>query len=205
MWHQNKKMAQQNNKLELVAFVQSCHSYPCTFYKQNGFKTIMIYKEETINAVKDILIRNEETIAVAESVTAGHLQAAFSAGIEASKYFQGGITAYNLGQKSRHLHIDPILGNKVNCVAQKIANTMAVEVAKMFSSNYGIGITGYASIVPDCEDEGLYAYFSLAYNGEIVVSGKLTSPEKEPYQVQVDYANKVLQKVIEYLMSLNKD
>src|ERR1700712_5984516 len=130
----------------------------------------MIYNEETINAIKDILVDREETLAVAESVTAGHLQAAFSAGIDASKYFQGGITAYNIGQKARHLHIDPILGNKVNCVAVKIAHTMAIEVAKMFSSDYGIGITGYASIVPECEEEGLFAFFSLAYKQEVVLT-----------------------------------
>lgn len=159
----------------------------------------MIYNEEQINAVKDLLVNNEETIAVAESVTAGHLQAAFSAGVEASKYFQGGITAYNIGQKARHLHIDPILGSKVNCVAAKIAHTMAVEVSKMFASDYGIGITGYASIVPECEEEGLFAFFSLAYKNEIVLTKKLTSPQKHPYEVQVDYSKQVIQNVREYL------
>ncbi|MCW3114392.1 MAG: nicotinamide-nucleotide amidohydrolase family protein [Segetibacter sp.] len=165
----------------------------------------MIYNEGTINSIKDILISSEETIAVAESVTAGHLQAAFSAGIDASKYFQGGITAYNIGQKARHLHIDPILGNKVNCVAAKIADTMAIEVAKMFASDYGIGITGYASIVPECEEEGLFAYFSLSYRGELLLSDKLTSPEKLPYEVQVDYAKKVIKRVLECLHSKRKD
>src|SRR4051812_13112792 len=135
----------------------------------------MIYSEEAINAIKDFLVKKEETIAMAESVTGGHLQAAFSAGVEASKYFQGGITAYNLGQKSRHLGINPILGSKVNCVAAKIAETMAVEVARMFSSEYGLAITGYASIVPECEDEGLFAFYSLAYKKQIVLSERLTS------------------------------
>ena len=159
----------------------------------------MIYNEDSINAVKDILVGREETISVAESVTAGHLQAAFSAGIEASKYFQGGITAYNLGQKARHLHIDPILGGKVNCVAAKIAQTMAVEVGKLFSSDYGIGITGYASIVPECEEEGLFAFFSLAYKQEVVLTKKLTAAEKLPYEVQVEYAKKVIEEVLQYV------
>ncbi len=92
----------------------------------------MIYNEEIINSVKEILVNNEETIAVAESVTAGHLQAAFSAGIEASKYFQGGITAYNIGQKARHLRIDPILCNEVNCVAEKLLRLWQLKSAKCF-------------------------------------------------------------------------
>jgi PncC family amidohydrolase len=162
----------------------------------------MIYNEDEINALKDILISREETIAVAESVTAGHLQAAFSAGIEASKYFQGGITAYNLGQKTRHLHIDPILGGKVNCVAAKIAQTMAVEVSRMFSSDYGIGITGYASIVPECEEEGLFAFFSLSYKRKVVLTKKLISVEKHPYQVQVDYAKKVIEQALEHVKKI---
>ncbi len=164
----------------------------------------MTYSEDTINSVKEILAAKEETLAVAESVTAGHLQVAFSAGIEASKFFQGGITAYNIGQKARHLHIDPILCNKVNCVDEKIAHTMAIEVSKMFLSDYGIGITGYASIVPDCEEEGIFAFFSLSYKDKIVLTGKLTSSENKPDDVQVDYTGQVIQKVYEFLKSENK-
>lgn len=159
----------------------------------------MLYNEEEINAIKDILISREETIAMAESVTGGHLQAAFSAGMDASKYFQGGITAYNIGQKARHLHIDPIMGSRVNCVAEKIADKMAIEVAKMFASDYGVGITGYASIVPEAEKEGLFAYFSLAYKGEIVLTNKLNSPEKHPHDVQVEYTQQVIKEVLNYL------
>lgn len=165
----------------------------------------MIYSEDIINSIKDILVDKEKTIAVAESVTAGHLQAAFSAGMEASKYFHGGITTYNIGQKARHLHIDPILCSKVNCVAEKIAHTMAIEVSKMFLSDYGIGITGYASIVPECEEDGIFAFFSLSYNQEIVLTDKLTSPADKPYEVQVDYTKQVVQKFYEYLRSENKN
>ena len=164
----------------------------------------MIYSEDTINLIKDILTNNEETIAVAESVTSGHLQAAFSLGMEASKYFQGGVTTYNIGQKARHLHIDPILCSKVNCVAEKIADAMAVEVSKMFSSDYGIGITGYASIVPECEKEGLFAFFSLSYKEKIVLKEKLTSSKNEPFDVQVDYANQIVEKLCKHLEAKNK-
>lgn len=38
----------------------------------------MLYNEEEINLIKDYLVQKEESLAVAESVTAGHLQAAFS-------------------------------------------------------------------------------------------------------------------------------
>ncbi len=121
----------------------------------------MIYSEEMLNSIKDMLIESEQTIAIAESVTSGNLQAAFSIAMDASKYFQGGITAYNLGQKTRHLNIEPILAQKTNCIEQRIANTMAIEVSKMFLSDYGIAITGYAAIVPECEEEGLFLKFDI--------------------------------------------
>ncbi len=38
----------------------------------------MIYSEELLNSIKDILVENQQTIAIAESVTSGNLQAAFS-------------------------------------------------------------------------------------------------------------------------------
>jgi nicotinamide mononucleotide (NMN) deamidase PncC len=76
---------------------------------------------------------------------------------------------------------------------------MAVEVSKMFLSNYGIGITGYAAVVPECEEEGLFAYFSLAYEQQIVLAKRLTSAEKHPYDVQVNYARQVIQLIHDYL------
>ncbi|HSU49959.1 MAG TPA: CinA family protein [Segetibacter sp.] len=159
----------------------------------------MIYNEEIINSIKDILISRQETISAAESVTAGHLQAAFSTGIDASQYFQGGITAYNIGQKARHLNVDPILCGRVNCVSPQIADTMALQVSKMFTSHYGIGITGYASIVPECEEDGLFAYFSLSHKGEIVMAERIRSSEKHPHDVQVDYTSQVTLKILEHL------
>jgi len=161
----------------------------------------MVYNEDTINKIKDLLVAREETVAVAESVTAGHLQAAFSAGMEASKYFQGGITVYNLGQKARHLNVDPILCEKVNCVHPRIAHKMATEVSKKFASDYGIGITGYASIVPECEKEGIFAFFSISYKDEVVLTGKVTCKEMLPSDVQVDYSKQVIEKMHEFLTS----
>ncbi len=78
---------------------------------------------------------------------------------------------------------------------------MAVEVGKMFLSNYGIGITGYGAIVPECEEEGLFAYYSLAYEQEIVLSKRLTSLEKHPYDVRVNYSGDVIQLINNQLKS----
>jgi PncC family amidohydrolase len=157
-----------------------------------------LYNEKTIDAIRDLLVNAGETIAVAESVTSGHLQAALSSGEFASKYFQGGLTAYNAGQKTRHLNIEPIYANKVNCVADKVASAMAIEVSKLFISDYGIGITGYATIVPECETEGLFAWFAIAYKGE-VVSIKKISTAKPGIDAQINYTEQVIEQLHKFV------
>src|SRR5215212_10103406 len=100
----------------------------------------MPYDEDIINNIKDLLSKEKLTLSVAESVTAGHLQAAFSSATEASKFFQGGITAYNAGQKTKHLNIEPIAGLENDCVTGKVACEMAIQSNKMFISDYAIAI-----------------------------------------------------------------
>ncbi len=158
-----------------------------------------MYNTEVINEIKTILIRNEETIAVAESVTAGHLQAALSLAIDASKFFQGGLTVYNTGQKTRQLNVDPIHADNVNAVSERVSIELAVNVSAKFLSTYGIGITGYATIVPQCETEGLHAFFCVSKNGKPVLAQKIVSYKTDPLQTQLDYALQVLEAFFGYL------
>src|SRR5215210_8871907 len=109
----------------------------------------MLYNEQVIENIKDILISEKLTLSVAESVTSGHLQAAFSCAKDASKFFQGGITAYNAGQKCRHLNIEPIAALENNCVTEKVSCEMATQVNQLFISDFGIAVTGYAARMPE--------------------------------------------------------
>ena len=152
----------------------------------------MLYDEEVINQIKEWLTAHKQTIAVAESVTAGHLQAALSSAVEASKFFQGGITAYNVGQKCKHLDVDPIAGLDNDCVSEQIARTMALNAARLFISNYSIAITGYATKMPEKGLNDLFAWFAIAQEGEIILCEKI-STTKERVEAQVDYTRKVLQ------------
>jgi len=151
----------------------------------------MLYDENVINTIKDILTARKQTISVAESVTAGHLQAALSSAIEASQFFQGGITAYNLGQKCRHLHVDPILAEESDCVTKEVAKTMALSVAELFTCSYSIAITGYATKMPEKGLNDLYAYYAISFKNKIVLCDKITT-DKERVDAQVDYTWQVL-------------
>lgn len=138
------------------------------------------------------MLAHEETLAVAESVTSGHLQAALSLANNARKFFQGGITTYNLGQKSRHLHLDPIHAEACNCVSEKIAHQMAVHACLLFSSDWGIGITGYAAPVPECGITTLFAFYAISYRGNVILSKRIASEKKSVVDVQQNYVNILL-------------
>ena len=49
-----------------------------------------MYDEQVIQSIMKILLQRRQTIAVAESVTAGHLQVALASAENASQFFQGG-------------------------------------------------------------------------------------------------------------------
>jgi nicotinamide mononucleotide (NMN) deamidase PncC len=82
-----------------------------------------MYDLKEINVIKDYMLRSNQTVSVAESVTSGHIQAALSRAEFAMKFFQGGITAYNLGQKYRHLQVEPIHAQFTNFVSERVAIT----------------------------------------------------------------------------------
>lgn len=151
-----------------------------------------IYNSKYITDIRDYLLRHCETIAVAESVTAGHIQAALSSADRASDFFHGGITTYNLGQKVRHLKVEPIQAMKCNCVSLQTASEMAIHVCELFSSHWGIGITGYASPVPEQGIKNVFAFYAVAHKKEIISSGQMDSPEDDPFSVQVFYTNVLL-------------
>jgi nicotinamide-nucleotide amidase len=154
-----------------------------------------MYKADVINSIKDKLIASKETVAVAESVTSGHLQAALSLAENASLFYQGGLTAYNLGQKCRHLDIEPIQAENCDCVSKDVAIKMAVAISKKFLSSWGIGITGYATPVPGKTSDNLYAYYAIVHNGEPIVAKKITTPQTNAMEAQVHYTNTVLEQL----------
>lgn len=142
--------------------------------------------DHLLNPIRDHLIQEQETIAVAESVTSGLLQFMFSQVDEASRFYEGGITVYNLQQKIRQLAVDPVHARQTNCVSEKVAEQMAKHVARLFSSNWGIGITGYASPVPEGNNK-VYAYLAIAHGKEICYKGRLEAPEENAMAANQNY------------------
>lgn len=158
-----------------------------------------LYDKACLEKVKDWFIAHRATISVAESVTAGHLQAALSSAENAMQFFQGGITAYNAGQKTRHLNVEPIYALEKDCVSREVAIQMARGSNHLFVSDYAIAITGYASPQPREGITTLFAFVAVAKGEEVIRTEKITSAKKNPADVQVDYANQVLHMLAEGL------
>jgi PncC family amidohydrolase len=161
----------------------------------------MLYDLGKLKTIKEEMVKKRKTLSIAESVTSGHLQAAFSAAMEATKFFQGGLTAYNAGQKSRLLSVEPIYALETNCVCQEVANTMAIEINKSFISDYGIGITGYATVQPEINVHSLFAYYAISLKNEILISEKITSVKKDSVEVQLDYTTQIIDNFLKLLKS----
>lgn len=159
-----------------------------------------MYRMTDINAIKDYMLMHNETIAVAESVTSGLLQAAFSQPENATKFFQGGITAYNLGQKFRHLNVEPIHANSCNCVSEKIAGEMAREVCRVFSSDWGVSVTGYAAAIPELNIDDLFAFYSIAFSGEILVTKRIETERPILLEAQLDYVDMIIADFVKLLL-----
>ena len=169
--------------------------------KKSGLKFLFIiymFNSKIIDTIKEKLIDRNEKLSVAESVTAGFMQAAMASAELALKFFEGGITTYNINQKVRHLHIDRKKGEECNCVSDQTANEMAMGVCALFGTDWGIAITGYATKVPE-SDFKLFAWFSICYHGEVKHVERIDLKEENPEQAQLKYVDVVTDRFVELL------
>ncbi|MBW7676335.1 CinA family protein [Chryseobacterium chendengshani] len=152
----------------------------------------MEFQKKTLEYISECLINSNETIAIAESVTSGMLQLAFSQMPNASMSYKGGMTSYTLNEKVRLLRVDKSEAEKCDCVSEKIAETMALNVAKLFESDWSIATTGYCTPGRN-SDYNVYAYYSIAYKGEIILSKKLElHPKTQALNAQLYYTEFIL-------------
>lgn len=159
-------------------------------------------KGKNLQLIANHLTKKEETLAIAESVTSGLLMAALSEAKNATMFFQGGLTAYNLGQKTRQLNVDPIHAEKTNCVSEKVAGQMATNVAHQFASHWGIGITGYAVPVPALHIKECFALYAITYNGAVVRQGRIETRLRGQGRVQRYFVEKVMDEFYKCLIPL---
>jgi nicotinamide-nucleotide amidase len=131
--------------------------------------------------LKGLMLRSPRlTLAVAESVTSGRLQARIGALSGASEFFLGGMTAYSLDQKVRHLGVDRAGAAADHCVSARVAEQMARGACILFAADLGVATTGYAEPSPEWQVATPFAWWAVAQRhpgGEFSVrSGRVECP-----------------------------
>jgi nicotinamide-nucleotide amidase len=143
------------------------------------------------------------TLAVAESLTCGRIQARIGAISGASEFFLGGITAYTLDQKVRHLQVDPAEAEAANSVSARVAEQMARGACLLFGSDAAVATTGYAEASPQWKVEAPFAWWGLARRaggGRFdVLSGRVDCPGLARVGVQERVAAEALDALCRWL------
>lgn len=140
---------------------------------------------ENIKTIHQMLLQTQRTIASAESVTVGHLQSLLAAPSGASKFFEGGITVYNLTQKVRHLGVDRDHAAACYCVSERVALEMARGACRMFETDFAISSTGYAGPYPEEGVSEPFAYIAIVCGLEFQRCERITAPAEIEQRTQV--------------------
>jgi nicotinamide-nucleotide amidase len=157
--------------------------------------------------LKKLMVRSPGlTLAVTESMTCGWLQARIGAIPGASEFFLGGLTAYELDQKVRHLGVDRIHAASVNAVSSTVAEQMAIGGCAFFKSDLVLSTTGYAEASPAQNVVEPFAFWALAQvrpDGPAVVqSGRIDCAGINRVQAQQRVADVALSELVKYLVKL---
>lgn len=152
----------------------------------------MEFHKSLLEYIGQSLMTADETIAVAESVTSGCLQLAFSQMPNASLVYKGGMTAYTLPMKVKLLDVDQDEAEKCDCVSENIVETMALNVAKLYEADWSIATTGYCTPIRNSSYK-IFAFFSFSYKGKIIYTNTLElHPKTQALNAQLYYTEFIL-------------
>ena len=160
-----------------------------------------------MNELRQLMLREPRlTLAVAESLTCGRLQAAIGAISGASDFFLGGITAYSLEQKVRHLGVDRARAEPVDSVSREVAEQMARGACALFGSDLALATTGYAEPAPARGVAHPSAYWALAHRRPgaawVVIPGAVERPGAARVEMQEAVAAAAVAALLAYLREL---
>ena len=161
-------------------------------------------QKSAIKQLKQLLMHQHLTIAVAEGLSCGWLQATLGSISGSSNYFLGGITVYNLEQKSKRLMIDQQLLEKDDCVSAEVALELAKGACRLFNSDFGIGTTGYAEVNQVKNVLKPMAYFAIC-QGDVFIDGAfITGDGLTRIEMQQKVAECSVLALINYLESMSR-
>lgn len=149
------------------------------------------------------LVPRQLTICVAESLTAGHLQALIGSTRGSSRYFAGGLTAYNLRQKTAILQVDAAHATAVHGVSPRVAREMAAGARRLFATELAVATTGYAE--PSLAEGVAVPFAHYAIDGpQGVMDGRIEGSGQSRTAMQRHVAREVLRELLDYLRAWDR-
>lgn len=108
---------------------------------------IVIGYEEDKNIeqqIASLLIQKKKTLSLSESCTGGAIAKQITAYAGASAFFIGSIIPYATRIKTSILNVDTAIITKHTVISKEVAEAMALQSQKLFSTDYAVSTTGNA-------------------------------------------------------------
>ena len=99
---------------------------------------------DIVDTLASLLLSAKKNLAVGESCTGGLISKRITDRPGSSRYFRGGIIAYDVETKSGVLGIEKQIIATRGVVSQEVASLLAERSARLMNADFGIGITGVA-------------------------------------------------------------
>lgn len=154
--------------------------------------------ENIENAIGKLLLQKNKTLAVAESCTGGTISKKITAVSGASKYFIGGLVAYNAEVKIADLKVSTHTISKFSVVSAQVAKEMAVGAQQKFNVDFAVATTGNAGPTTDITDQTVGVVFIAIATpkGVVVEEFNFGSPREKVIECASNKALEMLRKEI---------
>ncbi len=146
----------------------------------------------------DILIKKNLTISVAESCTGGELAHLITSVSGSSKYFLGGIVAYDFHKKIEILKVSEKTIQEKTVVSEEVAQEMSLGCKNLFKTEISISTTGVAGPNSDEFNNEIGRVFYSIRIGDFEQTFSLFLPHLE----RKDFMNFVSQKALHDLIAI---
>ncbi|MGE5708310.1 MAG: competence/damage-inducible protein A [Bacteroidota bacterium] len=121
--------------------------------------------ESLPGAIGQLLAERGETLATAESCTGGLIASRLTDVPGSSRYFQAGFIPYATEQNTALLGIPADFIEKHGVVSREVAEALAKAAREKAGTDWGLGITGYASLSGDAPSDRVGTVF-VGISGE---------------------------------------
>lgn len=154
----------------------------------------------------------ECTVAVAESCTGGRLSDAFTNIPGASKVFSGGVVCYSNEAKMSALNVPEALLEQHGAVSAEVAVAMAIGASELYSTDYGLSVTGFAGPSGGTSENPVGSVF-IGYSSpqgvwahKVMYPGQREAVKVRAVNVALDWMRRKLkqEKLEDYMADINK-